>query len=108
MTGMDGYRNETQKISQLTLALMEDSGWYVPRWAQRRAALLPAKPAGPSTSRSPARRLPSDQALEPPATLSALPRYEYTMNLTMGYQAGCSFYSSTSSGFIASNPSQVS
>jgi hypothetical protein len=31
MTGSVGYRNTSSRVSQITLALLEDSGWYVPR-----------------------------------------------------------------------------
>jgi hypothetical protein len=32
MTGSLSYRNTTSsRLSQITLALLEDSGWYVPR-----------------------------------------------------------------------------
>jgi hypothetical protein len=114
MTGMDGYRNETQKMSQLTLALMDDSGWYVPRWVwdqARRGGAAGRQGLGeeggcqaPGTSADQAAA--HQQAFQATHTYHTC-RYEYTMNLTMGYQAGCAFHSSTSSGYIASNPSQV-
>lgn len=36
-----------------------------------------------------------------------LPRYEHAMNLTFGYNLGCSFYTSNAASYKAAEPSQV-
>jgi hypothetical protein len=36
-----------------------------------------------------------------------LPRYEHAMNLTFGYDLGCTFYTSSAAAYKAAEPTQV-